>query len=108
MQANLRPACPEDIRSLFTGFQLLFKNKIRSRSLAAFTHTLTRLQNKQKQTLVTERKKKTWHKRHISPHSSPLREVSRGGTCATQRQKFHTDDEKSVRNPVRSANWLTE
>ena len=75
MQANLRPACPEDIRSLFTGFQLLFKNKIRSRSLAAFTHTLTRLQNKQKQTLVTERKKKTWHKRHISPHSSPLREV---------------------------------
>ena len=108
MQANLRPACPEHIRSLFTGFQLLFKNKIRSRSLAAFTHTLTHLQNKQKQTLVTERKKKTWHKRHISPRSSPLREVSRGGTCATQRQKFHTDDEKSVRNPVRSANWLTE
>ena len=29
-------------------------------------------------------------------------EVSRGGTSATQRQKFHTDDVKSVRNPVRS------
>ena len=32
-------------------------------------------------------------------------DVSRGGTSATQRQKFHTDDVKSVRNPVRSANW---
>ena len=28
----------------------------------------------------------------VSPHSSPLRDVSRGGTSATQRQKFHTDD----------------
>ena len=36
-------------------------------------------------------------------------DVSRGGTSATQRQKFHTDDVKSVQNPVRSANnWLTE
>ena len=29
-------------------------------------------------------------------------DVSRGGTSATQRQKFYTDDVKSVRNPVRS------
>ena len=36
------------------------------------------------------------------------RDVSRGGTSATQRQKFHTDDVKSVRNPVRSADWSTE
>ena len=28
----------------------------------------------------------------ISPRSSPLRDVLRGGTSATQRQKFHTDD----------------
>ena len=28
----------------------------------------------------------------VSPRPSPLREVSRGGTSATQRQKFHTDD----------------
>ena len=28
----------------------------------------------------------------VSPFSSPLRDVSRGGTSATQRQKFHTDD----------------
>ena len=28
----------------------------------------------------------------VSPCSSPLRDVSRGGTSATQRQKFHTDD----------------
>ena len=28
----------------------------------------------------------------VSPSSSPLRDVSRGGTSATQRQKFHTDD----------------
>ena len=26
------------------------------------------------------------------PRSSPLRDVSRGGKSATQRQKFHTDD----------------
>ena len=44
----------------------------------------------------------------VSPRSSPLRDVSRGGTSATQRQKFHTDDAKSVQNPVRSANWSTE
>ena len=35
-------------------------------------------------------------------------DVSRGGTSAIQRQKFHTDDLKSVRNPVRSADWSTE
>ena len=29
----------------------------------------------------------------VSPRSSPLRDVSRGGTSAIQRQKFHTDDE---------------
>ena len=34
--------------------------------------------------------------------------VSLGGTSATQRQKFHADDVKSVRNPVRSADWTTE
>ena len=44
----------------------------------------------------------------VSPRSSPLRDVSRGGTSATQRQKFHTDDAKSVRNLVRSADWSTE
>ena len=38
----------------------------------------------------------------------PAGDVSRGGTSATQRQKFHTDDVKSVRNLVRSADWLTE
>ena len=27
----------------------------------------------------------------VSPRSSPLRDVSRGGTCGTQQQKFHTD-----------------
>ena len=35
-------------------------------------------------------------------------DVSRGGTSATQRQKLHTDDVKSVRNPVRCADWSTE
>ena len=44
----------------------------------------------------------------VSPRSSPLGDVSRGGTSATQRPKFHTDDAKSVRNPVRRANWSTE
>ena len=35
-------------------------------------------------------------------------DVSRGGTSATQRQKFHTDDVKSLQNPGRSADWSTE
>ena len=35
-------------------------------------------------------------------------DVSRGGASASQRQKFHTDDVKFVRNPVRSADWSTE
>ena len=35
-------------------------------------------------------------------------DVSQGGTSATPRQKFHTDDVKSVRNPVISADWTTE
>ena len=36
------------------------------------------------------------------------KDVSRGITSATQRQKFHADDVRSVRNPVRSADWSTE
>jgi len=35
-------------------------------------------------------------------------DVSSGETSATQQQKFHTDDVKSVRSPVRSADWSTE
>ena len=35
-------------------------------------------------------------------------DVSRGGTSAIQRQKFHSDDAKPVQNPVRCANWSTE
>ena len=44
----------------------------------------------------------------VSPHSSPLVDVSRGGTSTTQPQKFHTDDVKSVQNPVISADWTME
>ena len=46
----------------------------------------------------------------VSSRSSPLRDVSRGGTSATQRQKFHTDDvnqclhNKSGSHGVRNAN----
>ena len=46
----------------------------------------------------------------VSPRSSPLRDVSRGGTSATQRQKFHTDDvnqclhNKSGSHGVQNAN----
>ena len=35
-------------------------------------------------------------------------DVSRRGASATQRQKFHTDNVKSVRNPARSSDWSTE
>ena len=44
----------------------------------------------------------------VSHRSSPLRNVSGGGPSTTQREKFHIDDAKYVRNPVRSANWSTE
>ena len=44
----------------------------------------------------------------VSPRSSPLVDVSRGVTSATQPQKFHDDDVKSVRNPVINADWTTE
>ena len=58
----------------------------------------------------------TWHLRKQIVACENIRfstlfaagDVSRGGTSATQRQKFHTDDVKSVRNPVRSADWSTE
>ena len=33
---------------------------------------------------------------------------TRKKTSATQRQKFHTDDVKSIRNLVRSADWSTQ
>ena len=48
----------------------------------------------------------------VSPRSSLLRDVSRGGTFATQRQKFHTDDvnqcslNKSGSHGVPNANLL--
>ena len=35
-------------------------------------------------------------------------DISRGGTSATQQQQLHTDDLKSVRNLVISADWTTE
>ena len=35
-------------------------------------------------------------------------DVSRGGTSATQRQKFHTENVKSVLNPIINADWTTE
>ena len=43
-----------------------------------------------------------------SARLSPLRNVSRGGKSAAQRQKFQSDDTKSVQSLVRRANWLTE
>ena len=39
---------------------------------------------------------------------APLMQAKRGRTSATQQLKFHTDGVKSVRNPVRSADWSTE
>ena len=41
----------------------------------------------------------------VSPRSSPLGNVSRGGSSVTQRQKFHADDVKSVRNRFTSADY---
>ena len=39
------------------------------------------------------------------PSRYATEDVSRGKMSATRRQKFHTDDAKSVQNPVRSADW---
>ena len=39
------------------------------------------------------------------PSRYATEDVSRGKTSETRRQKFHTDDAKSVQNPVRSADW---
>ena len=36
------------------------------------------------------------------------KDISHRGMSVTQRQKFHTDDVKSVWNLVRSADWSTE
>ena len=68
-----------------------------------------------------ERTKNTADKQHVVAVDSILAcenirfsslfaagDVSRGGTSVTQRQTFHTDDVKSVRNQVRSAGWSTE
>ena len=34
-------------------------------------------------------------------------DVSPGGTSATRRQKFHTDDVKPAQNLVKRSDWLT-
>ena len=49
----------------------------------------------------------SWENSRISSLLS-AGDVSRGGTSATQQQKFHTDDVKSVWNPVISADWMME
>ena len=47
-------------------------------------------------------------KTDLSLCSLPLGDVSQGGTSATQRQKLHTDDIKSVQNLVISTDWMME
>ena len=47
-------------------------------------------------------------KTDLSLWSMPLGNVSRKGTSATQRQKLHTGDIKSVQNFVVSTDWMTE
>ena len=65
-------------------------------------------------------KKKICHSMQLTPSSSPpprlkilgllalllaAKNVSPGGTSAPQRQKFHTDDVKSVQNLVSRSDW---
>ena len=47
-------------------------------------------------------------KTDLSPCSLPLGDVSQKGTSATQRQKLHTGDIKSVQNFVVSTDWMME
>ena len=47
-------------------------------------------------------------KTDLSPCSLPLGDVSQGGTSATQQQKLHTDDVKSVWNLVINTDSMTE
>ena len=59
--------------------------------------------------LKSEKHGQQWPaKADISPPSSPLGHISRGRMSAAQRQKFHTDDIKSVWNPVISTDWMLE
>ena len=44
----------------------------------------------------------------VSPRSSPLRNVSRGGTSATHFRNSILMTQNFVRNLVRSVNWSTE
>ena len=48
-----------------------------------------------------------YHNLRIQPFLLPLRRQGRSArrNSAPQRQKFHTDDVKSVRNLVRSSDW---
>ena len=54
-----------------------------------------------------EKKKKACENSRFSS-LFPAEDVSRGIASSTQRQKFHTDDVKFVRNPIRSADWSTK
>ena len=42
----------------------------------------------------------------ISPRSSLLRDVSRGGTSVTQPQKFHTDDVNQCLHNKSGSHWV--
>ena len=42
----------------------------------------------------------------ISPRSSLLRDVSRGGTSVTQPQKFHTDDVSQCLHNKSGSHWV--
>ena len=42
----------------------------------------------------------------VSPCSSPLGDVSQGGTSATQRQKFHTDDLNQCLHNKFGSHWV--
>ena len=44
----------------------------------------------------------------VKSHSTTTQYRQLRRLSAIQRQKFHPDDVKSVRNPVRSAGWSTE
>ena len=60
-----------------------------------------KIQRKYGGNLYTRTRNFSLRKADVSPRSSPLRDVSQGGSSATQRAKFHTDDvNQCLINPV--------
>ena len=90
-------------------FEHRSKSKSCSVALMGYQTAILHYESANSHLLKSKKHGQQWPaKTDISPPSSPLGDISQGGTSAAQRQKFHTDDIKSVQNPVISTDWMLE